>query len=124
MRPRWLIQIALAVVIHGVSLSVSAEDLIQSRLHGYVGGPYKVLARDVTGDGHPDLLLGFRQLGLIAVEVGDGRGNFAPPVLSELGRHLGVPDSDKTRSEPHVHNLARLTWMETGCPRSWRRLEA
>ena len=81
-----------------------------------MGGPYKVLARDVTGDGHPDLLLGFHQLGLIAVEPGDGRGNFASPVLSELGRHRGVPDSDKTWSEPHVHNLATADLDGDGLP--------
>lgn len=116
MKPRWLVRCAFAVVGLGVSLSVSAEDLIQSRLHGYVGGPYKVLARDVTGDGHPDLVLGFHQLGLIAVEVGDGRGNFASPVLSELGRHRGVSNSDKTWSEPHVHNLATADLDGDGLP--------
>ena len=98
------------------TLPVSAEDLIPSRLHGYVGGPYKVLARDVTGDGHPDLVLGFHQLGLIAVEAGDGRGNFASPVLSELGRHRGLPASDKTWSEPHIHNLATADLDGDGLP--------
>lgn len=46
-----------------------------------LAGPYKLLARDFTGNGHRDLLVGFHDLGLLSVEEGNGRGNF---------RHRGI----------------------------------
>ena len=41
------------------------------------GGPYKVLAADFTGDGVIDLAVSYYRAGVIAIEKGDGRGNFA-----------------------------------------------
>ena len=41
-----------------------------------LGGPYKLLAADFTGDGHRDLAIGFHDLGMLAVEQGNGMGRF------------------------------------------------
>lgn len=41
-----------------------------------LGGPYKLLAADFTGDGTNDLAVGFHDLGLLTIERGNGRGKF------------------------------------------------
>lgn len=41
-----------------------------------LGGPYKLLAADFTGDGTTDLAVGFHDLGLLTIERGNGRGRF------------------------------------------------
>ena len=52
-----------------VGLLLSAEEPVaeRPRLEGYVGGPYKLLVRDFTGDGHADVLAGYRNLSLIHI---------------------------------------------------------
>ena len=95
--------IALAVAVAG---SV-AQETPPSRLDGYVGGPYKVLATDVTGDGLVDVVLGYRMIGIVAVESGNGRGQFAPLALNDFSdKDRQINPDDRTWSEPHVHNLA------------------
>ena len=37
-----------------------------------LGGPYKLLAADFTGDGTKDLAVGFHDLGLLTIERGNG----------------------------------------------------
>lgn len=47
------------------------------RLHGYVGGPYRVAAVDVTGDKFVDIVFGYRMVGVVADEVvGEGWQNY------------------------------------------------
>lgn len=111
-----LVRVVLLIPIAVFPFCAAGQDPQPSRLHGYVGGPYKVLATDLTGDGHVDVMLGFRQLGLVAVERGDGRGNLAEPVLNEFGRHRGVSRDDKSWSEPHIHNLACADLDGDGLP--------
>jgi len=41
-----------------------------------LGGPYKLLAADFTGDGKRDLAIGFHDLGLLTIERGNGQGDF------------------------------------------------
>jgi hypothetical protein len=41
-----------------------------------LGGPYKLLAADFTGDGTTDLAVNFHDLGLLTIERGNGRGRF------------------------------------------------
>jgi hypothetical protein len=84
-----------------------AQKPAKSRLDGYVGGPYKVIAADFTGDKFIDVILGYHAIGVLAVEQGDGSGNFsllARNVFSDEHRTLN-PD-DATWSIPHVHNMA------------------
>ena len=59
-----------------------AQEPGPSRLHGYVGGPYKVALADFTGNKHTDILLGYRNLGIVAVYQGDGAGKFSKPIRS------------------------------------------
>ena len=54
------------------SLSVTTESAEPPRL----GGPYKLLAADFTGDSIADLAVGFHDLGLLTIEQGNGRGQF------------------------------------------------
>ena len=68
-----LILCLLPWLLPGVS-AISAEP---PRL----GGPYKLLAADFTGDGTTDLAVGFHDLGLLTIERGNGRGRF---------RHLAI----------------------------------
>ena len=63
-----LILCLLPWLLPGVS-AISAEP---PRL----GGPYKLLAADFTGDGTTDLAVGFHDLGLLTIERGNGRGRF------------------------------------------------
>ena len=49
-----------------------------------VAGPYKLLARDFTGNGHRDLGVGFHDLGLLSVEEGNGRGVFRHRAITPL----------------------------------------
>jgi len=37
----------------------------KSRLDGYVGGPYKVIAADFTGDKFIDVILGYHAIGVL-----------------------------------------------------------
>ena len=87
----------------------------KSRLHGYVGGPYKVLVADFTGDRHADVMIGYRNLGIVSVAAGNGKGQFSAPVrntFSDEDRRV-YPD-DANWSEPHVHNLAQADLDEDG----------
>ena len=88
-------------------LDISAEDASKHRLHGYVGGPYKVAILDVTGDKLPDVVLGYRQLGIVSVLKGEGHGRLAAPVLNAFADDdRRVIPNDENWSAPHVHNLA------------------
>ncbi|MBB75271.1 MAG: hypothetical protein CMJ75_12245 [Planctomycetaceae bacterium] len=49
-----------------------------------LGGPYKLLAADFTGDGQQDLAVGFHDLGLLTLERGDGRGHFEHLAITPL----------------------------------------
>lgn len=65
---------------------------------GYVGGPYKVVAADFTGDDLVDLVIGYHNADAISLEQGDGRGHF-----SRRGLYT-IPPGRRTVIE-HVHNL-------------------
>jgi len=43
---------------------------------GYVGGPYKVIAADFTGDGKTDLAISYYPIDALTIEAGDGKGRF------------------------------------------------
>ncbi len=45
-------------------------------MNGWVGGPYKVKAADVTGDEIIDLVLSHYPIDAVTVEKGDGKGQF------------------------------------------------
>lgn len=52
------------------------------------GGPYKVAAADVTGDGIVDLVLSYDAIGVISVEQGDGQGEFKSLAINDLNDRI------------------------------------
>jgi len=67
-------------------------------LNGYVGGPYKIKAADVTGDKIIDLVVSYYPIDVVTVEKGDGKGHFT--------RHniFQVPFDDRTIIDP-IYNI-------------------
>ena len=55
-----------------------------------LGGPYKLLAADFTGNGHLDLAIGLHDLGMLTIEQGNGKGHFqhlaVTPILPDDGQ--------------------------------------
>lgn len=97
-------QVVLALSLTAL---LAADEPRKDRLHGYVGGPYKIVAADFTGDKLIDVVLGYQGIGVLAVEQGDGRGKLTPLAINEFSdadRKLN-PD-DTSWSVPHVHNIA------------------
>jgi len=98
--------------------NAAAQTTPKSRLNGYIGGPYKVVAADFTADGHLDVVLGYRLIGIVSLEQGDGRGQFSPMVINAFADEQATiradegiaNDESKSKtpgwSEPHVHNVA------------------
>ena len=83
-----------------------AQEPGPSRLHGYVGGPYKVALADFTGNKHTDILLGYRNLGIVAVYQGDGAGKFSKPILNVFAdEYRKLIPNDESWSAPHIHNV-------------------
>ena len=108
-RERWVAAV-LTVLMTAAVVSVAGERLGERvRLEGYVGGPYKLLVRDFNGDRRPDVLIGFRNLGVLQLAIGDGRGGVADRTLAVLtdlsGREYDRSTDMACWSEPHVHNL-------------------
>jgi hypothetical protein len=101
----------VGVVLLTVATASVAEDQQPERvrLEGYVGGPYKLLVRDFNGDRRPDVLIGFRTLGVLQLVIGDVRGGVSHrsgAVLTDLsGREYDRSTDAACWSEPHVHNL-------------------
>ena len=54
-----------------------------------LGGPYKLLAADFTGDGIKDLAVGFHDLGLLTIERGNGRGHFEHLAITPIYPLIG-----------------------------------
>ena len=76
---------------------------------GYVGGPYKVIAADFTGDQRIELAVGYRSIGVLTIEQVDGRGQ-----LTRLSLHpFAVP---QPHGERHVHNLDHGDVDKDGLP--------
>ena len=97
--------IGLAIAV--LPSSVAAQQLPPNRLNGYVGGPYKIVAADFTGDKLVDVVLGYHMIGIVSVAQGNGRGQLSPAVLnvfSDEDRKIN-PD-DKSWSLPNIHNMA------------------
>jgi hypothetical protein len=63
------------------------------------GGPYKVVAKDLTGDGVLDLALAYHAIGVVTVEQGAGRGHFRRLAINPF-------DNAQAADERHAHNLA------------------
>ncbi len=113
-----LSQVAIMLLLAcGPVAQLAAQATGKSRLEGYVGGPYKVLLGDFTGDRHPDIMLGYHNLGVVSLAAGNGKREFARPVqnmFSDEQRRI-FPDDDSW-SEPHVHNLAQADLDADGRP--------
>lgn len=113
-RLRWSIVILVCSALPGASAAAQPTD---PRLEGYVGEPYKVIAGDFTGDGLVDLVLGYRNVGVVSVEHGDGAGGISKTTLNSFPDIDGLDDSDDSAwSEPHVHNLAAGDIDQDGLP--------
>ena len=86
----------------GATLAVWILSVGSSTVIAQTGGPYKIAAADLTGDGIVDLALAYHTVGLVVVEQGDGQGRFeslAPNQLTELpfpqgAENLSVADVD------------------------------
>lgn len=65
-------------------LLVVTSTAAASEPAGRLGGPYKLLAADFTGNGHPDLAVGFHDLGMLTIEQGDGEGRFQHLAISPI----------------------------------------
>lgn len=95
--PIWRIGLAISI-LSGHVATAYAQQPSKRPLRGWFGGPYKVVAADLTGEGIVDLLLGFHNCDAIALEQGDGRGQFSRSGL------YPIPFDDRTAIET-VHNL-------------------
>lgn len=100
-------KILFAAILCAFSFAASAQSAPTSRLHGYVGGPYKVAIADVTGDKLADLVLAYHQVGVLAVWQGDGKGGLSLAANNMFGDadRKRNPD-DSTWSLPGVSNLS------------------
>lgn len=63
------------------------------------GGPYKVVAKDLTGDGVVDLALAYHGIGIVTVEQGDGHGHFRRLAITPF-------QNGQPADERHAHNLS------------------
>jgi hypothetical protein len=87
------------LVLGGFTATAGQEPPTPRPGTGTLGGPYKVLAADFTGDGIPDLILSYEPSDALTVERGDGRGRFLPlPVFQ-------IPYDKRPHIDP-VFNLA------------------
>lgn len=97
--------------------AVSSAPPFDPRLDGYVGGPYKVVAADFTGDSRIDVVVGFRNLGLVSVEHGDGSGGFPRSTWNTFPRDSGDGATGAAAwAEPHVHNITHGDLNGDGLP--------
>ena len=106
---RLVVGVLLGLMTAAVVSVAGAPPAERVRLEGYVGGPYKLLVRDFNGDRRPDVLIGFRNLGVLQLAIGDGRGGVTDRtggVLTDLsGREHDESTDADCWSAPHVHNL-------------------
>jgi hypothetical protein len=75
-----------------------AQEPLRRPTSGNLGGPYKVVAAELTGDDAVDLILGFHNSDAVTVERGGPGGKFTRWAL------FGVPHDDHPVIET-VHNL-------------------
>lgn len=102
------IGIAISAMTCFVTSAVAQSSSKESVLNGYVGGPYKVVAADFTGDRNIDVALGYQYLGVVTVERGDGKGQLSHLAVNGFAvveNREGKPHIE-AGTEPHVHNLA------------------
>ena len=69
------------------------------RLGPAIGGPYKVIAADFTGDGILDLALSYYPIDVVTIEQGDGHGQFNRLALNQ------IPYDDRPYVE-EIYNIA------------------
>ncbi|MFN0197239.1 MAG: FG-GAP repeat domain-containing protein [Planctomycetaceae bacterium] len=94
---------------------VRGQEPVKSRLDGYRGGPYKVLAADFTGDEHIDVVLGYHNVGMVTVDQGDGTGKLTPLAINNFSdEDRKINPDDNAWSEPQVHNLAAADLDDDG----------
>ena len=87
--------VALCLLSCCTAAAQSRRDTIPD---GYVGGPYKLIATDFTGDQRIDLAVGYRSIGVVTIEGVDPRGQLTRAALTPFT----VPNPHGSR---HVHNL-------------------
>jgi len=105
------------VLLIGFTAQLQAQTAPDSRLDGYTGGPYKVVAADFTGDRRVDVVLGYRYLGVVSVNTGDGTGRFTATTLNAFtGEDRRSDLTGESWSAPHVHNMAYADVDRDGLP--------
>src|SRR5262245_10382088 len=95
---RRLVQSCFTLAISLSNAIAWAQDDADRPTSGWVGGPYKVIAEDFTGDGLVDLVLGYVPTPLVTLERGDGNGNFSRTSLFD-------PTWDEKVRMAAVHNM-------------------
>ena len=88
---------ALVILLLGCC-TASAQSPGETIPDGYVGGPYKVIAADFTGDQRLDLAVGYRAIGVVTIERVNRQGQLTRAALTPFT----VPNAHGSR---HVHNL-------------------
>jgi hypothetical protein len=94
------------ICIFGLAVSIIGPGAERARaqaprerpVSGILGGPYKVIAGDFSGDHIVDLVAGYHNSDAITVEQGDGRGQFTRWGL------YPIPVDERTFIE-QIHNL-------------------
>src|SRR3954453_23674640 len=100
MGPRRFLSVGLSFLVLGSLTATSRHQRPGQRPQdGAVGGPYKVIAADFTGDRLPDLLLSYEPSDALTLERGDGRGRFSSAAVFQ------IPYDGRPHIDP-VYNMA------------------
>jgi len=75
---------AVSAALHLIKVKIRQYNEIKDARQSPVGGPYKVIAEDFTGDGIIDLALAYYPVGILTIEQGDGKGNFMHLALNSV----------------------------------------
>jgi hypothetical protein len=90
----------------------------------YGGGPYRVQAADLTGDGILDLALVYNGIGLLTIQQGDGRGGFTH--LAHVALDVPKPSVIAGIYNLDVGDVDGDGWIDVACtplgvpPAKWK----
>ena len=99
----------LALAVGGLHTALCGPASGQRPSGGVVGGPYKVLAGEFTGDGVADLILSYEPCDALTIERGDGTGHFMSLAIYQ------IPGENRQFIDP-VYSLAQEDIDGDGLP--------